>query len=110
MAGITKFVKNCFQIRRLFDKIDVKASGSINWDDICAFIMQSESLKDEGNPPNDEKKFKCRVQSLVHKNRITRIETMQNCNDFVIGDSVNAKNFQNVPQFRLDSFQPGRAI
>ncbi|KAM7535370.1 hypothetical protein Aperf_G00000104447 [Anoplocephala perfoliata] len=93
---------NDWQLRRLFDKINVKASGSINWDDICAFIMQSEHLKDKEKLPTHKKNFQCRVQPLVHKNPITRIEVAQNFTDLVVGDNVNPHHLQQGQQ------QPGR--
>ncbi|KAM3182873.1 hypothetical protein ACTXT7_011476 [Hymenolepis weldensis] len=75
------------QMARLFDKIDVKASGYITWDDVTAFIIQSQHLRDKENRQANENKFHFRIQPLTHKDRITRIEIIQNNSDVAIGSS-----------------------
>lgn len=96
---------------RLFDKIDVKASGYITWDDITAFIIQSQHLRDKENRQANENKFHLRVQPLTHKDRITGIEIIQNNSDIVIGSSVKTRSTLDTFIFyRTECFQSGLEI
>ncbi|KAL5109467.1 WD repeat-containing protein 49 [Taenia crassiceps] len=78
---------NDWQLKRLFDKIDMKGKGAISWDDICAFIIATQCLKTKELHQATINQFCTRIYPLIHKNRVIRIISLEVNGGFVIGSN-----------------------